>query len=134
MSKKKRVATSILTIIMILGSFIPNFSMVTAEAAASNNPTVGPGGGGGLFNAQINPSDDNNIVMDTDMSGSFSSIDGGESFVQRNLLGSVKYTFNPHDENTVYAYHEHIYVSHDKGHDQPALSGRRARSDSRRSD
>ncbi|MBO0413198.1 InlB B-repeat-containing protein, partial [Enterococcus hulanensis] len=115
MSKKKRVATSILTIIMILGSFIPNFSMVTAEAAASNNPTVGPGGGGGLFNAQINPSDDNNIVMDTDMSGSFSSIDGGESFVQRNLLGSVKYTFNPHDENTVYAYHEHIYVSHDKG-------------------
>ncbi|WP_171005001.1 InlB B-repeat-containing protein, partial [Enterococcus hulanensis] len=115
MSKKKRVATSILTIIMILGSFIPNFSMVTAEAAASNNPTVGPGGGGGLFNAQINPSDDNNIVMNTDMSGSFSSIDGGESFVQRNLLGSTKYSFNPHDENIVYAYHEHIYISHDKG-------------------
>lgn len=115
MNKKQRVATSILTIIMILGSFVPNFGMVTAEAAASSNPTVGPGGGGGLFNAQINPSDDNNIVMNTDMSGSFSSIDGGESFVQRNLLGSVKYSFNPHDENIVYAYHEHIYISHDKG-------------------
>ncbi|MBO0454686.1 InlB B-repeat-containing protein [Candidatus Enterococcus murrayae] len=121
MNKKQRVATSILTIIMILGSFVPNFGMVTAEAAASSSPTIGPGGGGGLFNAQINPSDDNNIVMNTDMSGSFSTIDGGESFVQRNLLGSVKYSFNPHNENTVYAYHEHIYVSHDKGQNYERL-------------
>ncbi|MFV0401729.1 MAG: InlB B-repeat-containing protein [Oscillospiraceae bacterium] len=92
------------------GSGVPPKALDLGE-----NKVMGAGGGGALFNPLINPLNDNNILIGTDMSGTFVSRDGGDTFIQKNLLGSAKYSFNPHDHNIVYAYNSYIYVSYDGG-------------------
>lgn len=108
-----------LVLAILLTMTVNIFAGESFAAPSYQSKVLGPGGGGGLFNPQINPHDDNNFMMTTDMGGSFTTLDGGKSFVENNLYSnntsSAKYAFDPHDANTVYAYNAHLWVSHNKG-------------------
>ncbi|MDH6365880.1 MULTISPECIES: InlB B-repeat-containing protein [unclassified Breznakia] len=128
---KKYISKSIMIVVVIMGMLLSDLSVlfgqdlsvlrkeneITTQSSDLDAHTIGPGGGGALFNPIVNPQDENNLLMTTDMSGSFTSVDGGKSWVQRNLGGSAKFSFSKHDPNVVYAYNTHIWVSHNKGLD-----------------
>ena len=78
--------------------------------------SVGPGGGGAIIYASINPLDGNNITLSCDMSSTFISADCGKHFKSYRFWDITRYDYNPHDADIVYAYHrQQVYVSHDKG-------------------
>lgn len=108
-----------LAVVLLLAMAVNIFAGERAGGPSYQSKVLGPGGGGGLFNPQINPHDDDNFIMTTDMGGSFTTVDGGKSFVENNLYSnntsSAKYAFDPHDADTVYAFNAHLWVSHNKG-------------------
>ncbi len=79
---------------------------------------VGPGGGGAMpFIPAVNPSDPNNIFVSCDMTGSFVTYDGGETWRMFNLRGVTKfYDFERKDPDVVYAGTSNmLFRSTDKG-------------------
>ena len=81
--------------------------------------SLGPGGGGALYNPAINPQDDKNIFIVCDMGSNFFTTDGVK-FRNPNLYSNVsrppRFFFHPHDENVVYATSNNIVqISHNKG-------------------
>ncbi len=77
---------------------------------------LGPGGGGGHFNATVSPFDDNHVFTRCDMTGAQVSWDGGENWHHFNLRWAIyDFEFDPGDENTVYASSTGLYRSTDKG-------------------
>ena len=52
----------------------------TTEAASRGWTSLGLGGGGAMFTPAISPVDPNLILLNCDMSGSYRSTDGGESW------------------------------------------------------
>lgn len=114
-----RFTALLLSAVLLLMMAVNIFAGENTASPSYQSKVLGPGGGGGLFNPQINPHDDKNFLMTTDMGGSFTTVDGGKSFVENNLYSnntsSAKYAFDPHDPNTVYAYNAHLWVSHNKG-------------------
>ena len=66
--------------------------------------SVGPGGGGALFSPAVNPHDPNRVLVACDMTGSYRTDDGGQSWHLFNLRGRVRwFVFDPKDQNVVYA-------------------------------
>ena len=103
--------------LMVLLFFIPMLALGSSgfddEALFYS---VGPGGGGAIIYATINPQDGNNITLSCDMSSTFISTDGGEHFKSYRFWDYTRYDYNPHDANIIYAYHrQQVYISHDKG-------------------
>ncbi|MGE5646438.1 MAG: hypothetical protein ACM336_11665 [Acidobacteriota bacterium] len=77
---------------------------------------LGPGGGGAQFNPTISPHDVNRVFVSCDMTGAYSSTDGGESWRMFNLRGVVRFfVFDPLDANTVYAESTGLWRSRDGG-------------------
>lgn len=77
---------------------------------------VGYGGGGAMFYPAISPHDDNYAFVACDMTGSYVTYNGGESWRMFNLRGPVDYfVFDPHNENTVYANSIGLFKSTDRG-------------------
>ena len=65
---------------------------------------VGPGGGGALFSPAISPHDSRHLLVACDMTGSYISNDGGESWRMFNLQGRVRFfAFDPSNANVIYA-------------------------------
>jgi photosystem II stability/assembly factor-like uncharacterized protein len=65
---------------------------------------LGPGGGGAMFNPTISPHDANTVLVSCDMTGSYITHDGGQSWRMFNLRGTAKFfAFDPKDPNTLYA-------------------------------
>ena len=65
---------------------------------------VGPGGGGAMYHATINPHDPNEVLVACDMTGSYISHDGGQSWRMFNLRGPVRFfAFDPIQPHTMYA-------------------------------
>ena len=65
---------------------------------------VGPGGGGGHFIPTISPHDSNRVLVACDMTGSFISHDGGESWRMFNLGNRTDiFAFDPSQPDTIYA-------------------------------
>jgi photosystem II stability/assembly factor-like uncharacterized protein len=80
---------------------------VTTFAGAprfDNWKIVGPGGGGGMFYPTISPHDPNLVLASCDMTGSFISHDGGETWRMFNLGNRVDlFVFDPSNPKTIYA-------------------------------
>jgi photosystem II stability/assembly factor-like uncharacterized protein len=77
---------------------------------------VGPGGGGAMFHPTISPHDPNTVLVSCDMTGSYISHDGGESWRMFNLRGVVQFfVFDPLDRKVVYAQADGLWRSEDSG-------------------
>jgi hypothetical protein len=69
-----------------------------------NFVVIGPGGGGAMFNPTISPHDVNTVLVSCDMTGSYITHDGGQSWRMFNLRGTVKlFAFDPKDPQVIYA-------------------------------
>jgi hypothetical protein len=65
---------------------------------------IGPGGGGAMFNPTISPHDANTVLVSCDMTGSYVTHDGGQSWRMFNLRGTVKFfAIDPKNSETLYA-------------------------------
>jgi photosystem II stability/assembly factor-like uncharacterized protein len=77
---------------------------------------AGNGGGGAMFNPVVSPHNVNYAYVSCDMSQSFVTYNGGESWRMFNLRGKVHfYVFDPIDSNTVYANSIGLFRSSDHG-------------------
>ena len=77
---------------------------------------IGPGGGGATFLPTINPHDNSNVITVCDMTAAYITFDTGETWREFNLKTRVDaVTFDPADENTVYAGSSGLFRSQDKG-------------------
>src|SRR5580765_5358738 len=63
----------------------------------------GPGGGGATFYPEVSPHNSNVAFLSCDMTGSFTTKNGGASWRMFNLRGVTHYyVFDPLDSNVVY--------------------------------
>src|SRR3954464_6848805 len=76
----------------------------------------GPGGGGAMFNPSISPHDPNTVLISCDMTGSYLTHDGGQSWRMFNLRGVVRFfVFDPLDPKVMYAQATGLWRSTDAG-------------------
>jgi photosystem II stability/assembly factor-like uncharacterized protein len=77
---------------------------------------IGPGGGGALFEPTISPRDPNRVVVACDMTGSYVTSDGGQTWRTFNLRGRVRwFVLDPNNQDVVYAKSIGLWVSADGG-------------------
>jgi photosystem II stability/assembly factor-like uncharacterized protein len=77
---------------------------------------IGAGGGGAMFNPAVSPHDPNMAFVSCDMTGSFVTYNGGESWRMFNLRSPVQfYVFDKLDSNVVYANSIALFKSTDRG-------------------
>ena len=77
---------------------------------------VGYGGGGAMFYPAVSPHNPDFAMVACDMTGSFVTKNGGESWRMFNLRGPVDYfVFDPLDSNIVYAKSIALFKSFDDG-------------------
>jgi hypothetical protein len=77
---------------------------------------LGPGGGGAMFNPTISPHDPNTVLISCDMTGSYITHDGGQSWRMFNLRGVVRFfVFDPRDPKVMYAQATGLWRSNDGG-------------------
>ena len=93
--------------------------ILTASAFAvrpGDFKVIGPGGGGAMFNPTISPHDPNTVLISCDMSGSYITHDGGQSWRMFNLRGVVRFfAFDPLDPKVMYAQATGLWRSTDGG-------------------
>src|SRR6516162_6725574 len=81
-----------------------------------NFRVIGPGGGGAMFNPTISPHDTNTVLISCDMTGSYITHDGGQSWRMFSLRGVVDFfVFDPRDPKTMYAHATGLWRSTDSG-------------------
>src|SRR5215467_4530595 len=77
---------------------------------------LGPGGGGAMFNPTISPHDPNTVLISCDMTGSYITHDGGQTWRMFSLRGVVNFfVFDPKDPKTMYAHATGLWRSSDGG-------------------
>jgi photosystem II stability/assembly factor-like uncharacterized protein len=77
---------------------------------------IGPGGGGAQFNPTVSPVDPNLVLVSCDMTGTYISKDGGDSWRMFNLRGVTRFIVaDPVDSNIIYVANQGLYRSKDKG-------------------
>ncbi len=77
---------------------------------------VGAGGGGAMFTPAISPLNSNLAFLSCDMTGSYVTENGGDSWRMFNLRGVTHfYAFDPKDPNVVYASSIALFRSADSG-------------------
>jgi hypothetical protein len=77
---------------------------------------IGPGGGGAQYIPTINPADPRHVFVRCDMTGSYVTEDGGQSWRMFNLRTVVRdFAFDPSRPDTVYACNSGLYRSDDRG-------------------
>jgi photosystem II stability/assembly factor-like uncharacterized protein len=93
------------------------FSVVASNGVRPGNfQIVGPGGGGAMFHPTISPHDPNTVLVSCDMTGSYISHDGGETWRMFNLRGVVQFfVFDPLDRKVIYAQADGLWRSEDAG-------------------
>src|ERR1700733_14150846 len=90
--------------------------LVTMTTRADDFTIVGPGGGGAMYNATINPNDVSEALVSCDMTGSYIIYAGGHSWRIFNLRGSVHFfSFDPLLPHTIYAGTEGLWRSTNDG-------------------
>ena len=93
--------------------------LLTAAAFAvrpGDFKVIGPGGGGAMFNPTISPHDPNTVLISCDMTGSYITHDGGQSWRMFNLRGVVRFfLFDPTDPKVRYAQATGLWRSTDSG-------------------
>src|SRR6266516_4319519 len=77
---------------------------------------IGPGGGGAMFNPTISPHDANTVLVSCDMTGSYITHDGGQSWRMFNLRGRTEFfVFDPKNPQVLYAQATGQWRSQDGG-------------------
>src|SRR5690606_22463854 len=77
---------------------------------------AGYGGGGAMFFPAVSPHDAQLALVACDMTGSYVTYNGGESWRMFNLRGPVDYfVFDPVDPNTIYAHSIALFKSTNRG-------------------
>ena len=77
---------------------------------------IGPGGGGAMFHPLVSPHDANTVLIACDMTGSYITHDGGQTWRMFNLRGVVDFfAFDPQDAKTMYAHATGLWRSNDGG-------------------
>jgi photosystem II stability/assembly factor-like uncharacterized protein len=77
---------------------------------------AGYGGGGAMFNPAVSPHNPDYAFVACDMTGSFVTYNGGQSWRMFSLRGPVKFfVFDPIDSNIVYANSIALFKSIDRG-------------------
>ena len=77
---------------------------------------IGPGGGGAMFYPTVSPHDPRTAVVACDMTGSYITHDGGESWRMFNLRQPVRmFAFDPSERRTIYAGAAELFRSTDNG-------------------
>jgi len=101
--------------ITIAIAFVFCLTSVWAERPG-NFRVIGPGGGGAMFNPTISPLDVNTVLVSCDMTGSYITHDGGQTWRMFNLRGVVNFfVFDPQDPKTMYAHATGLWRSRDGG-------------------
>ncbi|MBV9489533.1 MAG: hypothetical protein JO069_07400 [Verrucomicrobia bacterium] len=77
---------------------------------------LGPGGGGAMFHPTISPHDEKTILVSCDMTGSYLTKNGGQSWRMFNLRGTTRFfVFDPKDPKVIYAQVNGLWRSMDGG-------------------
>ncbi len=109
----------ILTIIMITGCNSAKETPVQTVNPNGRNDKwgySGYGGGGAMFWPAVSPHNPDYAFLACDMTGSFVTHNGGESWRMFSLHGPVRYfVFDPADSNVVYANSIALFRSNDRG-------------------
>src|SRR5712691_11219499 len=101
--------------ITIAIAFVFCLTSVWAERPG-NFRVIGPGGGGAMFNPTISPLDVNTVLVSCDMTGSYITHDGGQTWRMFSLRGVVDFfVFDPLDPKTMYAHAAGLWRSTDGG-------------------
>src|SRR5258708_6346777 len=99
--------------------FLLIMRMVSCNAfgvRAGSFTIVGPGGGGAMYHATINPREPNEVLVACDMTGAYISHDGGHSWRMFNLRSTVRFfSFDPLEPRTIYADTQAFWRSTDHG-------------------
>jgi photosystem II stability/assembly factor-like uncharacterized protein len=115
-------------VILIMTGLLPGCNQIKensgsqkAESPNDRNDNwaiVGYGGGGAMFNPSVSPHNPDYSYVACDMSQSFVTYNGGESWRMINLRGMVQFfAFDPLDSNTIYAKSICLFRSTDKGNE-----------------
>lgn len=105
---------------MVKGAQYLIFPLLMANLAFGVRPgdfrVIGPGGGGAMFNPTVSPHDPNTVLVSCDMTGSYITHDGGQSWRMFNLRGVVRFfVFDPVAPKVIYAQASGLWRSTDSG-------------------
>jgi len=105
---------------MVLFLFRLTLTLLVAINGSAHRPgnfeIIGPGGGGAMFHPTISPHDPNTVLLSCDMTGSYISHDGGQSWRMFSLRGVVRFfVFDPQERNVMYAQADGLWRSRDRG-------------------
>ncbi len=100
--------------------FLNACNTVTQDAAKENIETgwekIGPGGGGATFIPTFSYQDTKDFLIRCDMTGSYLTKDGGQSYEQINFPnGAAGFAYDPKDSNTIYIGSNSLNQSRDGG-------------------
>jgi photosystem II stability/assembly factor-like uncharacterized protein len=91
-------------------------ALASAQSRSGGFRIIGPGGGGAMFNPTISPHDPNTVLISCDMTGSYITHDGGQSWRMFNLRGTTRFfVFDPLAPHTMYAETIGLWRSTDDG-------------------
>ena len=102
----------LLLVLPLVGAFLALTSFVVAKKGGGAGAprrkdawrVIGMGGGGTMIHPLISPHDPKLMLNACDMTGSYISRDGGDSWRMFNLRsGTSCFAFDPSDENIIYA-------------------------------
>jgi len=90
---------------------------LTASATREDRwRTIGPGGGGALFQPTVSPHDPRTALVACDMTGSYITTDAGGHWRSFNLGAPVQFfLFDPSDPRVIYAKADALFRSSDRG-------------------
>jgi photosystem II stability/assembly factor-like uncharacterized protein len=87
-----------------------------SQPRPGNFHIIGPGGGGAMFHPTVSPHDPRTVLIACDMTGSYISHDGGDSWRMFSLRGVVRFfVFDPLDARVMYAQADGLWRSEDAG-------------------
>jgi len=113
------VATTLLALLLLSSGCVSPEKAKPSVDADKGTPgweVIGPGGGGTIYIPTISPADSNNVFVRCDMTGSYVTQNGGDSWRMFNLRGVVRdFEFDPQAPETVYACNSGLYRSDDRG-------------------
>ncbi len=104
------------SIIFLLSGCMNSTGKSVQKESIANWEKIGPGGGGSTFIPTFSYNSPDNFLVKCDMTGSYLTKDGGNSFRQINFEnGAVTYAYDPKDSNTIYVGSTFLNKSTDGG-------------------